>query len=438
MKGTFWCLLYFAKTMLLDRTIAPPAYPIQQITFQDIEVHQPIDGIQLYRLQGGKQPVVRCELIFEAGNRYEHVHGSSFFCLKNLSEGTAKLSANDIAQKLAHLGYFVEYHQGAERAVITMNGLSKYLVEALKIVLEIVAEASFPDVEFDIQCKNHIQSLLVNQEKTTYLASVAFKESIFGKEHYLGKHLDIAACEQIDKEAVVDFYKQYIQQAPFNIFVSGQVSDALLEQLMHTLVGIGARKQAQVSQVSAGTSSSNTSSYVEKDGALQTSIRIGRRIFDRKHGDYVPFLLCNTLLGGFFGSRLMKNIREEKGYTYGIHSSLVPVLHNGYWLVATDVKKDFAQHTVEEIEKEIVRLQNISVDDEELNVVKNFLIGDFAASFNSVFELAERHKMLLYEELDKSFFMNHIDKIRAVDADQIKKVANSYLNMNDMTKILVG
>jgi predicted Zn-dependent peptidase len=177
---------------------------------------------------------------------------------------------------------------------------------------------------------------------------------------------------------------------------------------------------------------------IEKEDSVQSSIRIGRRLFNRHHPDYFKTLVANEILGGYFGSRLMKNIREEKGLTYGISSSLVTLSNDGYFMIGTDVKKEFTQQTIDEIKKEIYRLQTELVGDEELQTVKNFMAGEFAGSLNTAFEVADRRKILLLDGLPADFFNRYIDQIHATTAEDIRYVASTYFKPEDMVEVVVG
>ena len=149
-------------------------------------------------------------------------------------------------------------------------------------------------------------------------------------------------------------------------------------------------------------------------------------------------IVATEILGGYFGSRLMRNIREEKGFTYGISSSIVPMRQAGYWAIGTDVKKEFAQATLDEIQKEIHRLQTELVPENELETVKNYLAGEFAGSLNTPFEIADRVRLMVLEGLDVEFYSNYIQRLRVVTAEDIQRMANQYWQWEDLQQVIVG
>ena len=158
----------------------------------------------------------------------------------------------------------------------------------------------------------------------------------------------------------------------------------------------------------------------------------------RKHPDYFPMLLLNEILGGYFGSRLMKNIREEKGLTYGISSNLALFSQAGYFVIGTDVKREFTQQTIDEIHKEIKILQTELVDESELETVKNYMVGSFAGSLNTPFDIADRYKVIFSEKLPLDFYQNYIPNIQQISAIQLLEIANKYLGLETLTEIVVG
>jgi predicted Zn-dependent peptidase len=175
-----------------------------------------------------------------------------------------------------------------------------------------------------------------------------------------------------------------------------------------------------------------------RDDALQSSIRLGIKSINRKNKDYFKFSIMNTLLGGFFGSRLQKNIREEKGFTYGISSSLVPMYRSGYWAVGTDVKNENVAETISEVKKEMQILKDELVSEEELSLVKNYLMGSFTGELTQAFDIAEKVKIIELEGLDADYYDQFQDQIFSCTPSEIRDLANKYLDPSKLTEVVVG
>jgi zinc protease len=422
--------------MTLDRSQAPAIVGPRPVNLSPIVKHT-LPGINLYLLHQPSLPVLRCELFFDAGSRYEQHNGTSLFTVKNLAEGTQKSTAAQLAQRLATLGYFVEYSQGIERASISLSGLNKYFSKTLDYLQEVLQEAVFPLQEFDNQRNIYLSQLQINEQKTSFKASVAFKEALFGIDHLLGRHVNAADTNMLNTDMLKDFYSKYIQQQPFTMFLSGKVPEHAVRDI-ETLLAIPNVTLPKLTKTDTLLHPTAKQIVVNMPDAVQSSLRIGGLAVNRQHADYLPLLLLNTILGGFFGSRLMKNIREDKGYTYGIHASLVPMRQQGYWLIATDVKKEYTQDTLKEIYKELERLRQNLVPETELQLAKNYIIGDFTASFNTVFEQTDKHKLAVFENLDLSYFTEFVELLKAITATQLQSIAQKYYTNTNLVEIIAG
>ena len=179
-------------------------------------------------------------------------------------------------------------------------------------------------------------------------------------------------------------------------------------------------------------------SVIEKKGAVQNAIRMGKRVFNRNHPDYPKMTILNTILGGYFGSRLMSNIREDKGYTYGIGSGLVSLQLDGYFYIATEVGADVCQAAINEINKELTVLCETEVGSDELNLVKNYLFGAFQRSIDGPFALADRFKTLLLSGLSFDYYYKYLETVKNVSGKELLEMAQRHLPPSQMTLITVG
>jgi zinc protease len=424
--------------MPLDRTIAPAFKVIKSIHLPETQTQLLDNGIQLHVINIGEQPVVRLECIFEAGSWQEQVAGASSFSIKMLAEGTVKHSSSEISEAFDRVGAFTDFTHTADRVGITVYCLSKFLPEVLPLVQEMMQHAIFPEKELEKLRNITLQNLRVNKEKTSYLATVAFREGLYGNKHPYGQSQNEDAIESLQQQDIVDHYGKFVKNGKYTVILAGQVNDADIAAVREHLGADTSFNEPSVALRGGEENYQGRAVLVEKADGLQSSIRIGRRLFTRHHPDYFKMLVTNEILGGYFGSRLMKNIREEKGLTYGISSHLVTLRNDGYFMIGTDVKKEFTQQTIDEIKKEITLLQTEPVGAEELQTVKNFMSGEFAGSLNTAFEVADRRKILLLDGLPADFFNQYIDQIHATTSEDIMEMAKAYLNPADMLEVVVG
>jgi zinc protease len=175
-----------------------------------------------------------------------------------------------------------------------------------------------------------------------------------------------------------------------------------------------------------------------KEKSVQSTIRLGKHLIAKDHPDYHALILFNTILGGYFGSRLIKNIREDKGHTYGIHSSIGSLRLSDYWIVMADVQKGFADEVIKEVYKEIELLQNELVGEDELETVRNYMIGHFMSTFSSPFDLINRFKNIHQAGMEYSFYQEQLDYIRRFKAEDIQYIAKTYFDRDGIFEVVVG
>jgi predicted Zn-dependent peptidase len=236
----------------------------------------------------------------------------------------------------------------------------------------------------------------------------------------------------------VAFYERVIKNRPFQILLAGQASEVEVDYINKTLGQLPVMYDALADVGIPPLPDAMVSTLLEKEDSVQSSIRLGRRLFTRSHPDFFRMLVTNEVLGGYFGSRLMKNIREEKGFTYGISSNMPSFRRDGYFLIGTDVKRENTQETLDEIHKEIRHLQTELVGADELETVKNYMSGEFVGSLNTPFEIADRYKVILFDGLPADFLTTYIQHIRAVSPDDIRAMASRYLNPDELLEVIVG
>ena len=425
--------------MLIDRTQSPPFQAITEVRLPAMQSATLANGLPIHWIGIPNQPVMRIECIFNAGVWYENgLPGAAFFAMKMLAEGTTQRSSAEISEYIDRYGAFLELNSGPDRASLVVYCLTRHLPNVLPLLVELLTESTFPQKELDDLRNITLQNLRVNAEKNAYVAGVLFRQNLFGKEHPYGRSQQPELVEQLTRQAVVDYFDKAIRNRPFRILLAGQVGElevGLIDKYIGALPMLDAVVNGGISFSAAMPESVILS---EKTESLQSSIRVGRRLFTRHHPDFFPMVITNEVLGGYFGSRLMKNIREEKGFTYGISSNMVSFRNDGYFLIGTDVKKEFTQQTLDEIRKEIHILQTQPVPAAELETVKNFMAGEFVGSLNTPFEIADRYKTILLDELPADFLTTYVTNIRAVSAESIQQMASTYLAEDLLSEVVVG
>ncbi len=422
----------------LDRTIAPDYQPVQDIRLASVDTQQLSNGAPLYIVAFDQQPVMRVEVNIDAGAWYETQPATSFFAWKMLAEGTTSRTSAQISDAFDSYGAFLELNSGFDRGSLVVYCQPKHLANVLPLVAELLTEATYPEKEFEDLRTITLQNLKVSYEKTSHLASVRFRQKLYGLHHPYGRSQHPDTVGTLPRSEAVTFYNQYIRQQPFRVLLAGKVTIAETALINELLGQLPIRASLVDPTASPAIITDVTPDLIEKEGSLQSTIRLGRVLFKRDHPDFYKMLVTNEILGGYFGSRLMKNIREDKGFTYGISSNVGAFREAGQFLIGTDVKREFTQQTIDEIWKEIHRLQTEPVPADELLTVQNYMAGEFVGSLNTPFEIADRYKLILLDGLPVDFLSSYISRIRAVTVEDVQQMAQTYLTRQELVEVVAG
>jgi len=424
--------------MIIDRTQSPAYQAIQEIRLPTVQTQTLDNGMLLHSVAVQQQPILRLECIFDAGTWYETTSNTAFFAVKMLGEGSQGRTASQISEYIDRYGAFLELSSGPDRASLVVYCLTKFLPNVLPLIRELLTEPVFPEKELEDLRNITLQNLRVNYEKNAYLAGVLFREKLFGSDHPYGRSQRPELIEKLTRDEILGFYERVIQNRPFQVLVAGQVTENESILINRELGQLPVQGDSAVPAHTIRQEGDQQPVLFEKTASIQSSIRFGRRLFTRQHPDFFPMLVTNEVLGGYFGSRLMKNIREEKGFTYGISSNVVSFRRDGYFLIGTDVNRENTEQTLDEIRKEIRLLQTELVTSEELETVKNFMAGEFVGSLNTPFEIADRYKVILLDGLPADFLTTYIANLRMVTPEQILEAARQYLIDDSLQEVVVG
>jgi predicted Zn-dependent peptidase len=352
-----------------------------------------------------------------------------------LGEGTRLKTSFELHEAFDFYGAYIQKESSRDYAGVSLFASDKHLSNLLPLLIEVLKESSYPQNEFDIYLKNRKARFEDSLKKVEFVCRNEFTGMLYG-EHPYGKALKLSHFDEISRDEVVDYYQhQYLQQIPI-VFVTGLVDKSSKSMIENVLLALDGKKTEfpqlgfQMPQVGKH--------FIEQPGAIQSAIRIGRPMVTIEHTDYAALSTANTILGGYFGSRLMKNIREEKGFTYGIGSGLVSFEKNGMWMIATEVGKDVTAAAINEIYKEIDILSKEPVSDAELETVKNYILGNFIKSIDGPFNQSEKIKTLVLRNLEDDFYQIHIKKILSIAASDIQKTVNQYFSKDKLVELVVG
>jgi len=424
---------------MLDRTVAPPIAEINDIALLRAKRTNLSNGIPVWLLNAGTQEVAKIEFLFCAGTRDQSQPLVASGVNDMLDEGTPTRSATEIAETLDYYGAFIESETSQDMAGFTLYTLNKHLEATLPIVEDALKNAAFPESEFGIYLANKKQKYLVDSEKVANLARREFPPLLFGKDHPYGTRATLEDFSRVDRGRLQEFHRNCYTAKRCSIIVSGKVNERHLQLLEKHFGGKDWEGQAIAKPgFSAPLSDTVREHTLLKPNAIQSAIRMGRLLFNKTHPDWHGMQVLNTVTGGYFGSRLMGNIREDKGYTYGIGSGLVSLWDGGYFVIATEVGAQVCTAALNEIYKELDILQNDLVPDEEMSLVRNYMTGTFLRSTDGPFALADRLKALLGYGLDYDYYTKFLHTIRTITPEELRELARKYFNKTEMVELVAG
>lgn len=419
--------------MTLDRTVPPTIQ--QEFPFTLIHPEkQIVKGVPHYLIPGEDTDLVRLELVFQAGSVFEPAALIASTANNLLGEGTSSHSAAEINAKLDYYGAYIEKEVTQEHASVTLYCLGRFLKDVLPFFAELVLDSVFPERELRINLNNRKASFESNLKKVEFVCRQHFPSLLFPNHPY-GKITRLEDYDQVTQTAVYHFYQTYYHAAPEAVFLSGNANQQTLQLVTDAFDW---HKRAIPLNRPALPDYKPVHKHIAMEETIQSAIRMGRPAVTQEHPDFAIWSLTNTILGGYFGSRLMKNIREEKGYTYGIGSALQMHPQSGVWLIATEVGAEYTQATLDEINKEILRMHHEAVSDEEMRIVKNYIQGNFLKSVDGPFAQTERLKTIVLKGLPENYYQQLMDAIRHATADDVLRCMHTYLHPEQMSRLVVG
>jgi len=410
---------------------------------------QPLpNGARLHTLAHEAQPVLRLQVVLPAGKRQEPLPGLAQLTARMLTEGTATRSARDIADMVAFYGASLDCEAGPDRATLTLYCLARHLPTLLPLVQEVLAAPSFPAEELRQMQQRIAQNMRVERQKTSTRASEEMNRQLFGEDSAYGRPFDEDALHRLTADDLHRFHAAAYAPAGAEIFLSGDVV-AAAEAVAASL---GQWQPATASAPADGSTARATTGApaveasaapgslieVPVEGSIQASLRVGRHWPALTEAQTPELLLLVKVLGGYFGSRLMRNIREDKGFTYGIHASVVAREQATALVIGTDVNGAQAAATRHEIAYELTRLQNEPLDDDELETVKNYTLGKLLGETATVFEQADRYRYVVLNGLRPDYYAELVRRTQDATAAALQALARTYLSPADMVTVVAG
>ena len=420
------------------RKIQPARHEIESLKLIRPQSFVLDNGIPVYAIDAGSEDLIKLDLVFNAGSYFQPKPLMASLTNKCLQEGTKSFASSEIAETVDFYGAYLRNAVSKDDARVSLYCLGRHFEKLLPVVKEVTLQPVFPENETGTIIAKSRHEYRVNMEKVKYAARLKFPGFLFGDAHPYATPLVEDDYKNLDTAALRDFHQDYYAESPFYILVSGQIP-AGMDKLLNTHFGSHAVKENHVKvRFPVPVTTPDKFQLIHKENALQSALRIGKVLFNKTHPEFIKMQVINTILGGYFGSRLMTNIREDKGYTYGIGSMVTSLRHSGIFTIASEVGTGVREKAVDEVFKEIEKLGNETVPDEELKLVKNYLLGNFLRSADGPFALSEMVKSVVDYGFTMDYFDRFLDTVKNITAKEIRDLAVKYLEPSTMVTLVVG
>lgn len=421
-------------------TAIPEIKTVGRLNITEPEVHKLDNGIQVYGFNGAPNEILKLDLIFDAGRWAEKYPLTAIGCASLIKSGSQNESAYHLEEQIDYLGSTIKASSGYNTTTLSIYCMTKYLEPCLRIFVRILGECVYPESEVNLHKLNALSRLKVNRTKNDYVGDMAFKSLLFGEDHPYGYQTNSEKIHAIDGEGLKDFYRSRLHTGNCFIGLAGHYSSSDID-LLNKYLGQNENwtsKEASTQQAGPNITSSPELKYTEslKD-SVQASIYIGNLSIPRLDRDYHALSMVNLIYGGYFGSRLMSNIREDKGLTYGIYSYIQQYKHASAFIINTDTAIEYIDQCLHEIYVEMDRLKQQLISDQEMTKARNYLMGRMLDQVDGPFKSAGTFLSLKSHGLPLSFVTDTETAIGELNSEDLMKAAQKYFDREVMYEVVI-
>jgi predicted Zn-dependent peptidase len=415
----------------------PTISEIKALALPNVDVIHLANGCRLHLIDDPGARYVRFDAVFHAGRYQEKLPLTAKGCSLMITEGSQGMSRQAIDAYFDDRGSSIDIRTSLDHLFVSFVSLEEYAEELVDITARVCFEPVFPEDEFERMRKRQKQKITSQLQKPDVIAYREMTSLIFGPNSPYGYNSTVKGYDELQLSDIIDYHKANVIHGQFDLFLTGKVSDTLIQKIQASFDhknGIVADPKdffAPVSQVPSD-------STITLPKAAQCSLRIFKPSITRQSPQYPALYLLNIILGGYFGSRLMKNIREEEGLTYGIYSSLDTLQHGGYFYISTETSPKNLGLVKRLISKELNGLRSKKISRSELLMTQRYLAGQLLRMIDGPLNLLKVYRTLVLDELEPVFFNRLLSSIWTSSPDAIKAAAEEHLDPKSISSLVVG
>ena len=397
------------------------------------------NGVPLYQLDGADKGVVRFDLLFKGGYAVQDKPLLAMFTNRMLREGAGELTAAEISHRLDYYGAWIDMYSSQNCNHIILYTMSKHLIPLLEVLEDMVKRPLFPQDNLDTIKNNNKSHFAINSRKVDIVSQRYFENSLWGSEHPLGHVVEEGDYDAITRNDILNYYSRYYGSRNCSMFISGTVNDEIVAALTRCFgnESWGCSTECATAQVALPSPTFGRRN-VSVPGTMQSAVKIGFMAMDAAHPDFFKFRFLTVLLGGYFGSRLMSNVREENGYTYHIAAELDTYGHRNAFMISSEAATGYVEPLIKEVYAELERLVNEPVDEEEIELVRNYIMGELCREYEGQSAKAEVFVNAWLSGVDFASVNRYVDEIKSVTPAQLQSLAREYFKKENMIEIIAG
>lgn len=425
----------------MDRSVQPKIESLREIKIPFPERFRLSNGIPITIVNAGHQDVIRFDVLFKAGTWCQSQKLQALFTNRMLREGTKEYSAKEIAETLDFYGAWLELSCGAEYSCITLFSLSRHFTKTLNILYSVITEPLFEEERLETVIEMNVQQFVINQDRVDFVAHRNLLNALLGNTHPYGRVTAKEDYLNITASLLKEYHNEHFHSENCTIFLSGNVT-ADIRKEVDAVFGKEhfGREGGKPTECPKPVFSPATEKrrFIKKNGALQSAVCMGMPTIKRTHPDYHRLRVLLTLFGGYFGSRLVSNIREDKGYTYYIDAEMLHYPFSDYMLIHSECDNQYVEDLIQQVYNEMNLLRTELAADDEIIKVKNYMIGEMCRNYESAFEVSDAWMFVFTSKVADSYFKESLEGILATTPEDVMALANKYFSPELMKEVVVG
>jgi zinc protease len=419
----------------------PPLAPEREVIWPKRTKAKLSNGLQVILAESHSIPKFHGQLIFLSGNAAAADRAPSLaeMTATVVRTGTQKRASRQLEEDLRSIGADLSTEAGSDISVISFSGLSEFAEPLLNLVQELAREASFPEGEFERERRQKLEEVKLNRTQPSFLANERLRKVLFGAHPYALTSPSEAQVTAYKREDLQSVYREfYTPQNALLVLVGDFEPRELLKSIEKVFGSWSGTKPASKTFAAPANPRGRRVYLVHVPGAVQTQILAGCHAITRKHPDWIKLGLTNTLYGGAFNSRLVMNIREDKGYTYSPRSAVNPLRQHGYFSISAAVRNEVVAAALTEMFYELDKLRSLPVPESELADAQNYLSGVFSLGLATQDGLLSQFSNVAQNELPDDYLETYRAKVRAVTSYELLATARKYFDSANLQIVLAG